>query len=60
MGVFTASEAVTLATITTLFDFRIVMTAFLLTAGVTIALTVYAMTTKTDVTMRGATSILNK
>jgi hypothetical protein len=30
------------------------MTAFLLTSGITLALTAYAMTTKNDITMVGA------
>lgn len=57
LGVFTLSESIAVSIITHFFSYNIVMTAFLLTAGVTIGLTVYALTTKEDVTMRGATGI---
>jgi len=53
LGVFTFAESWLVSTVCGLYDRDIVIMAAVLTAGVVIALTVYACTTKTDFTMLG-------
>ena len=53
LGVFTLSEAWLIATICTKTDPKIVLEAAVLTLGDVVAITIYAMTTKTDFTVCG-------
>jgi FtsH-binding integral membrane protein len=53
-SVFTLTEAYMVSTICTLYDPELVLMAALMTAAMTIALTIYACTTKTDMTYHGA------
>jgi len=52
-GIFTFTEAYMVSTICTVYDPQLVMMAALMTAAMTLALTLYACTTKTDVTYFG-------
>jgi FtsH-binding integral membrane protein len=53
LGIWTFCEAYLVATVCSLYDFKIVMMAATLTAAITISLTIYAFTTKTDFTFMG-------
>jgi len=54
LGAFTLCEAYTIGTVVTFFDQFVVLEAFLLTAGTTIALTVYTFQSKKDFSLWGA------
>ena len=53
LGLFTLSEAWLVSAIAITYDKKVVLEAAFLTAGVTVALTLYAATTKTDFTICG-------
>ena len=53
LGLFTLSEAWLVSTIAISYDRKVVLEAAFLTAGVCVALTLYAATTKTDFTICG-------
>mmetsp|Transcript_51729 Transcript_51729/g.59106 ORF Transcript_51729/g.59106 Transcript_51729/m.59106 type:complete len:244 (+) Transcript_51729:77-808(+) len=53
LSAFTIAESYMVSAVCTVYDPQIVLMAAVLTAGVTIALTVYACTTKTDFTFLG-------
>jgi FtsH-binding integral membrane protein len=59
LGIFTLSEAISVSVICLgVGDPDLVLQAFLITSGVVIALTAYAMTAKNDLTIVGGTCIL--
>jgi len=53
LAIFTACEAYLVSCVTTLYDPKLVVMAAVMTAAMTCALTFYACTTKTDITMYG-------
>ena len=53
LGLFTLAEAWLVSSIAICYDQKVVLEAAFLTAGVTVALTLYAATTKTDFTICG-------
>jgi len=60
LSIFTLSEAITVSVICLgVADQDLVLQAFLITSGVVIALTVYALTAKNDLTLLGGTCILH-
>jgi len=58
LGTFTFCEAYMISCITSLYDPYVVLSAALLTAGVTISLTLHALTCKRDYTIMGASMIM--
>ena len=55
LGLFTVAEAYSVSFFTIFFSGNIVLLAAVMTAAVVVALTIYAMTTKTDFTVAGGT-----
>ena len=53
MSLFTIAESYLVSFISSNYDSKTVLIAGALTAGVTVSLTIYVMTTKTDFTMKG-------